>query len=194
MIRILLTCGLIAGLMLAIPQARAEATAPVETTDNPVDTAATDPEFVESPNASAEISTEMEGLDSLDVLPHEMVTSFDGGTRRINLESSVFRREEPVYYERDGNRDPFRALIRDEKKEGEIETDLLRLENAVLTGVVWSEGEYLALVKDKDGKSFFLREGDPVYQGRVLSVTQSRVELEVTEFGDYERVTLKING
>ncbi len=194
MIRILLTCGLIAGLMLAIPQARAEATAPVETTDNPVDTAATDPEFVESPNASAEISTEMEGLDSLDVLPHEMVTSFDGGTRRINLESSVFRREEPVYYEREGNRDPFRALIRDEKKEGEIETDLLRLENAVLTGVVWSEGEYLALVKDKDGKSFFLREGDPVYQGRVLSVTQSRVELEVTEFGDYERITLKING
>jgi len=144
--------------------------------------------------APAEISTEMQGLDTLDVLPNEMVTSFDGGTRRISLQSTVFRREEPVQYTSRGRRDPFRALIRDEKKEGEVETDLLRAESAVLTGVVWAEGSYLAMIKDKDGKSFFLHEGDPVYQGRVLSVTQTKVTLEVSEFGDYQVITLKMNG
>jgi len=141
-----------------------------------------------------EISTAMQGLDTLDVLPKEMVTSFGGGTRRISLESTVFRRQEPVRYDPAGRRDPFRPLIRDDKGDEEIKTDLLRHPDAVLTGVVWSEGEYLAMIRDKDGQTFFLREGDQIYQGRVVSVTNSMVTLEVWEFGDYERVTLKING
>ncbi|MDD5087236.1 MAG: hypothetical protein PHI18_00360 [bacterium] len=143
---------------------------------------------------SEEISTEMQGLDSLDVLPTEMITSFGGGTRRISLESTVFRRQEPVRYEPSGRRDPFRPLIRDDKGDEEVKTDLLLYQGAVLTGVVWSEGEYLAMIRDKDGQTFFLREEDPIYQGRVVSVTNSMVTLEVWEFGDYERVTLNITG
>lgn len=156
---------------------------------------ATIPEIVDDEEMeSEEISTAMRGLDTLDVLPKEMVTSFGGGTRRISLESTVFRRQEPVHYDPAGRRDPFRPLIRDEKGDEEVKTDLLRHPDAVLTGVVWSEGEYLAMIRDKGGQTFFLREGDQIYQGRVISVTTSMVTLEVWEFGDYERVTLKING
>ncbi len=82
----------------------------------------------------------------------------------------------------------------DEKKEGEIKTDLLKLEEAILTGVVWSDGKYLAMVRDKDGKSFFLREGDSVYSGKVLYVGQTEAVFEISEFGDYARITLKVQG
>jgi hypothetical protein len=144
--------------------------------------------------STEEISTQMKAVDSLDVIPSDIVTNYQGGTRRVVLESTVFHREPPVSYESDGNRDPFRALIVDEKKEGEVETDLLRMEGAVLTGVVWSDGMYLAMVKDKDGKTFFLREGDPIYKGKVMTVTQSQASFEYSDFGDYEQVTLKVKG
>ncbi|MCB9366692.1 MAG: hypothetical protein H6506_00150 [Calditrichaeota bacterium] len=140
------------------------------------------------------LSTAAEGLDSLGVLPDEMTTEAQGGTRRVKLETTVFKRHEPVKYEAAGLRDPFRALVADEKKEGEIKTDLLRLEDALLTGVVWSDGQYLAMVRDKDSKSFFLREGDAIYSGRVLYVGQTEAVFEVTEFGDYNRITLKVQG
>lgn len=140
------------------------------------------------------LSTMTEGLDSLDVLPDEMLTETNGGTRRVKLETMVFKRHEPVYYEASELRDPFRALVADEKKEGEIQTDLLRMDGAVLTGVVWSDGKYLAMVRDKDNKSFFLREGEAVYSGKVLYVGQTEAVFEISEFGDYTRVTLKVQG
>jgi len=168
------------------------AAAPAEEAAAP--TSKADPKSVKAKSAAEELSTELSGSDTLDVLPSDVVTRVAGGTRRMHLENTVFRREEPVEYETNGRRDPFRALLADEKKEGEVETDLLRLEGATLKGVVWSDGSYLALVSDKDGKSFVLREGDLVYQGRVLSVTQSRATFEVSDFGDYQQITLKVRG
>jgi hypothetical protein len=169
-----------------------EPAAPVEETAAPPPQEL--PESATSESGAEELSTELRGLDTLELVPTEVVTRVAGGTRRVHLESTVFRREQPVAYETAGRRDPFRALIVDEKKEGEIETDLLRLEGAALKGVVWSDGLYIALVTDKDNKSFVLREGDPVYQWRVLSVTQSRATFEVSSFGDYEQITLKVRG
>ena len=170
----------------------AEAESSQAAEETPAPSVKSQPKSVKSKAASQELSTELNGLDTLEVAPTEVVTQVAGGTRRVHLESTVFRREEPVQYEAAGRRDPFRALLVDEKKEGEIETDLLRLDGANLRGVVWSEGVYLALVTDKDNKSFVLREGDPVYQGRVLSVTQSQAVFEVTDFGDYQKITLKV--
>lgn len=140
------------------------------------------------------LSTATDGLDSLGVMPDEMTTESHGGTRRVKLETMIFKRHEPVYYEASELRDPFRALVADEKKEGEIQTDLLRMDGAVLTGVVWSDGKYLAMVRDKDNKSFFLREGNAVYSGKVLYVGQTEAVFEISEFGDYTRVTLKVQG
>jgi hypothetical protein len=140
------------------------------------------------------LSTEVGGLDSLGVLPSEISTSYQGGTRRVKLENTVFRRETPIAYNSAGRRDPFRALITDEKKEGQVQTDLLIVDGADLTGIVWAEGQYLAMIRDKDGHSFFLREGDAVYKGRVSSVNQTNVIIEISDFGDYHQVTLKVNG
>ncbi len=138
------------------------------------------------------LSTELSGVDSLDVAPHQVDTQYQGGHRRIQLERSVFRRAEPFRYASNSRRDPFRALIVDEKKEGEIQTDLLRVDKATLTGVVWSEGEYLGMVRDDTGTNFFLREGDPVFNGRVTTVTQSQIVFDIVEFGDYQQVVLKV--
>lgn len=138
------------------------------------------------------ISTEIGSSDSLGVIPDEMITKFQGGTRRVHIENTVFRREDPVVYDSRGSRDPFRALVRDEKKEGQVETDLLRLENAVLTGVVWSEGQFVAMLRDKDGNNFLLHEGDPIYSGRCTAITKSQAVFDVVEFGDYNQVTLKV--
>jgi hypothetical protein len=138
------------------------------------------------------LSTDVAGLDSLGMTTDTLITTMDGGTRTISLERSVFRREEPFVYNPAGRRDPFRALIADEKREGEIVTDLLRLEGATLAGVVWSEGTSLAIVRDSDGKSFFLREGDPVYSGKLLTVTKSAAIFEISNFGEYDRITLKV--
>lgn len=172
------------------------ADAAVETAENAgqPDTTEANPAPVEDQEEPAELSTQLSGLDTLDIVPTEMITQIGGGTRRVGLESSVFRREEPVVYEAAGRRDPCRALITDEKKEGQVETEFLRMEGASLKGVVWSDGQYLALITDKDGKSFVLREGDPVYQGRLISVTQSKAVFEVADFGDYQQITLKVRG
>lgn len=138
------------------------------------------------------LSTEVSGLDSLGIVSDTLITKNNGGTQSYTLQRQVFHREHPYVYDDDDRRDPFRALIVDEKKEGEIVTDLLRLDGAILTGIVWSQGNYLAMLKDKDGESFFLREGDPVYSGSVVSVTPSQAVFEVIDFGDYDRVTLKV--
>ncbi len=104
----------------------------------------------------------------------------------------TIRREEPFVYSSRGRRDAFRPLITDSKRGEETKTDLLQMEGAVLTGVVWSGGEYLAMVKDKDGRSFFLRQGDTVYRGKVITVTQTKAVFQLVEFGEVERITLTI--
>ena len=157
---------------------------------NPV----TEPSGARDEQDNETLSTELRGIDSLGVMPKVVATPYQGGTRRVELESTVFRREQPFVYNYAAQRDPFRALIADEKKEGEIQTDLLIVEGAVLTGIVWAEGHYLAMIRDKDSRTFFLREGDPVYSGSVTSVTESHVMFEISTFGDYQRVTLKVNG
>ena len=105
---------------------------------------------------------------------------------------ATIRREEPFVYASRGRRDSFRPLITDSKKGEVVKTDLLQLEGAVLTGVVWSGGEYLAMIKDKDGRSYFLRQGDSVYRGKVISVTQKKAVFQLVEFGEVERVTLSV--
>jgi hypothetical protein len=142
---------------------------------------------------AAELSANPGGLDTLGILSDDNDSSHDSDPKRAHLESTVFRREQPVEYAAGGRRDPFRALITDEKKgEEEVETDLLKLKGAILTGVVWAQGQYLALVRDDDGRNFFLRDGDPIYQGHVTLVTQSQASFEISDFGDYQKVVLKV--
>jgi hypothetical protein len=146
---------------------------------------------VEQPIAAPPNDGEMIANDTL-AAPGDSYDDGTGGVRTSDLEASVFRREAPVAYHANGRRDPFRAMLVDSKKEGDIHTDLLVLDGATLTGVVWSGQNYLAMVKDKDGTSFFLREGDPVYQGRVVEISQVQAVFALSSFGDTDRITLKV--
>lgn len=147
-----------------------------------------------TPRAGADsLSTRLGGVDTLGVVPTEVLTPYQGGTRRVPLENSVFRREQPISYSSDSRRDPFRPLIVDNKQEGEIHTDLLIVDGANLTGVIWAGDQSLATVKDNKGRSFFLHEGEPVYSGRVVSITQTSITFEISGFGEYRQVTLKVN-
>lgn len=138
------------------------------------------------------ISTEIMASESLGFVSDEIITNYQGGTRRVHLENTVFRREDPVTYDPSGRRDPFRALVVDEKKEGEIETDLFRTEKSILTGVIWTEGEFIAMVRDAEGNNFLLHEGDPVFNGRCTAITKSQAIFDIVEFGDYQQLVLKI--
>jgi hypothetical protein len=119
--------------------------------------------------------------------PHSSGVGEQTAPRRSSL-----RREEPFAYSSRGRRDPFRPLIKEGKANEDIKTDLLRVDGAVLTGVVWSGGEYLAMVRDKDGNNFFLREGDSVFRGKIVTVTQTKAVFQLVEFGEVERVTLTV--
>jgi len=48
------------------------------------------------------------------------------------------------------------------------------------------------MVKDKSGRSFFLRQGDSVYRGKIITVTQKKAVFQLVEFGEVERITLTV--
>ncbi len=131
--------------------------------------------------------TDTIGTTGLRAQPASPAAHTGGASRR-----SYLRRETPFFYNPGGRRDPFRPLISEVRRGETIVTDLLRLDGAVLTGVVWSTGEFLAMVRDKDGRNFFLREGDAVFRGKVVSVTQTKAVFQLVDFGEVERVTLTV--
>jgi hypothetical protein len=139
------------------------------------------------------LSTGLGGMDTLGVVPSSVETPYQGGTRRIDFENSVFRREPPVVYSAVSGRDPFRPLIVEKSGEADPVTNLLIVDGANLTGVVWADAQSLATVKDKQGRSFFLHQGEPVYRGRVVSITQTSITFEISGFGESRQVTLKVN-
>lgn len=143
--------------------------------------------------AVAHADSAARSADTLNViLPSEAGSSSSAPSKQIVPRRSSLRREEPFAYDSRGRRDAFRPLISERKRDENIETDLLIVNGAVLTGVVWSGGQHLAMVRDKDGNNFFLREGDAVFRGRVATVTQTKAVFRLVEFGEIERVTLTV--
>jgi len=142
--------------------------------------------LIAPPNADSALTDTIKTM-GLRAQPASPAAHAGGASRR-----SYLRRETPFFYEPGGRRDPFRPLISEMKRGESIVTDLLRLEGAVLTGVVWSAGEFLAMVRDKDGRNFFLREGEAVFRGKVVSVTQTKAVFQLVDFGEVERVTLTV--
>jgi hypothetical protein len=86
-------------------------------------------------------------------------------------------------------RDPFRSLI----VAGETEpTRLLNVATARMVGSVWGEGGAIALLEDDVGRSYALKAGDKVVNGRVTSVTPVSVVFSITVFGLTRTVTLEL--
>jgi len=86
-------------------------------------------------------------------------------------------------------RDPFQSLItRDEK----APSKLLDVSNARMVGSVWGESGIIALLEDEAGRSYALKVGDKVVNGRVVSVTPASVTFSITVFGLTRSVTLEL--
>lgn len=86
-------------------------------------------------------------------------------------------------------RDPFYSLV---KAEAEKPSKLLDVSKAKMVGAVWGESGIIALLEDDKGRSYALREGDRVLNGRVSKVTPSSVTFVLTIFGITRQVTLEI--
>jgi hypothetical protein len=86
-------------------------------------------------------------------------------------------------------RDPFRSLVSDE---GGRAGRLLEVSSAIRVGSVWGESGIIALLEDDSGRSFALKVGDRVVNGRVVSVTPATVTFSITVFGLTRSVTLEL--
>lgn len=86
-------------------------------------------------------------------------------------------------------RDPFYSLV---KAESEKPSKLLDVSKAKMVGAVWGESGIIALLEDERGRSYALREGDRVLNGRVSKVTPTSINFVLTIFGMTRQVTLEI--
>ncbi len=86
-------------------------------------------------------------------------------------------------------RDPFYSLISSEETKP---TKLLDVSRAKMVGSVWGEKGIIALLEDDRGRSYALKVGDKVVNGKVTSVTPGSVTFTITVFGMTKQVTLEI--
>ena len=85
-------------------------------------------------------------------------------------------------------RDPFRTLIGED--EGAV-SKLLDVSSGRMVGSVWDTG-IIALLEDEAGRSYALKVGDKVVNGRVVSVTPASITFSITVFGLTRSVTLEL--
>ena len=102
----------------------------------------------------------------------------------------VFRQQEIYKYSTRGRRDPFKALVHEGI--GEVETDMLNIDDATLTGIIWMGDHMVALFKDKRGRSHYMKKGDEVYNGRIVEISDNSVIVSIFEFGSSRRVELRV--
>ena len=77
-----------------------------------------------------------------------------------------------------GRRDPFVSIIRTETPGPmtcSIGKKCLIVDQIMLRGVVQSQEGMLALVENSRQQSYFLRDGDPVFNGRVVRITRDSI-------------------
>lgn len=86
-------------------------------------------------------------------------------------------------------RDPFYSLISADK---DMPNKLLDISRAKMVGSVWGETCIIALLEDDAGRSYALKAGDKVVNGKVVSVSPASVTFSVTVFGLTKNVTLEL--
>lgn len=113
--------------------------------------------------------------------------------------------EEGYTYNPRGRRDPFKSLLIVEREKaarlGEVLPPLQKIDSAdfKLTGIIWDQAEYTAMVETPDGKGFVVKEGMIVglNKGVVKKITPRAVTIEEkikTHLGDTKtrEVTLEL--
>jgi hypothetical protein len=69
---------------------------------------------------------------------------------------------------------------------------LLDISRGKMVGSVWGEKSIIALLEDDAGRSYALKAGDKIVNGKVVSVAPASVTFSVTIFGMTKNVTLEL--
>jgi len=93
---------------------------------------------------------------------------------------------EKYFYSPRGKKDPFKPEI------GEGEEELLNVSEAKLIGIIKGEEGNIALLQDRRGVGYVLKEGDRVRNGRVVKIESDRVIFATVDFGFTRRIELKL--
>jgi len=93
---------------------------------------------------------------------------------------------EKYFYSSRGKKDPFKP----ESLEGEEE--LLNVSEAKLLGIIKTDEGNVALLQDRRGVGYVLKEGDRVRNGRVVRIESDRVIFATVDFGFTRRIELKL--
>lgn len=100
-------------------------------------------------------------------------------------------RANEFFYQSYGKTDPFKVLVAgDYQVTGAA--DVVDMNSAKLVGVMWGQDDRFALVEDGDGFGYILRVGDPVQNGRVVSIRKNSLTARVTLYGITNQVVLKL--
>lgn len=81
-------------------------------------------------------------------------------------------------YDPQGRRDPFLDLLAGEKRErtpGVSGEQSLLIGELEVVGISYGKGQYWAIVTGPDGMPYFLRKGDRLFDGYVLSIDSNKV-------------------
>ncbi len=188
--RTLLTGLTACGLLLlatgfAAAQAPAEAVAP-DGAPAPVATAGDDDPALEM---ALEEETGWQGEDDAAAAALEAVDS-SSPSQEAAAKLQELRRNE-FFYQSYGRGDPFKTLVAG-KFEGTTSGDLVDVGSGRLVGVMWGPDDQFALVEDGNGFGYILRVGDPVQNGRVVSIRKNSLTAKITLYGITSSVTLKL--
>lgn len=100
-------------------------------------------------------------------------------------------RREQIEYQSQGRRDPFQPLI-EEKDEGEEELPLLKIEDAVLVGIMKGPTGAMALVKDAEQRTYVLHEGSKIKNGYLSRVKSDAAIFHINKYGRFRTVELEL--
>jgi hypothetical protein len=188
--RILLTGLTVGGILwlaggIAAAQTPAEASAPA-VAQTPVATAGDDDPALEM---ALDEETGWQGEDDAAAAALEAGDS-SSPSQEAAAKLQELRRNE-FFYQSYGRGDPFKTLVAG-KFEGTTSGDLVDVSSGRLVGVMWGPDDQFALVEDGNGFGYILRVGDPVQNGRVVSIRKNSLTAKITLYGITSSVTLKL--
>ncbi len=94
-----------------------------------------------------------------------------------------------IGYNSFGRRDPFLPIIESELSDNELDIDQMKL-----VGIIWDDQFPLAVLEHRKqtGISLALKIGDRIPNGKVMRITRSTIQFEISEYGVARTYTLKL--
>jgi len=100
------------------------------------------------------------------------------------IEETEFPVVQEVYvYDAANRRDPFVPLLVPEGERRPGEEMKVSVENLSLVGVLWDDASKIAILMDQAGNGYVFKEGDSLPGGKVVSVTETSIVFELSQFG-----------